>query len=78
MLRALYAAVPIHSAPQQGLRESLRGVVNYRFASSTDEREWSVDIYSEDYYVVTVRNFVLPCRSVPSTIGHLRRFLGVK
>jgi hypothetical protein len=78
MIRALSAAVPFHSVPQHGLRESLKGVVNYRIASSTNEREWMVDIYHGDYFVVTARNYTQPCPSVRSAIGHLRRMLGLR
>ena len=78
MLRAVSAAVPMDSAPQQGLRESLRGVANYRLACSTGGREWSVDAYSEDFYVVTARGAAVPCRSLPGAVGHLRKMLGVR
>jgi len=78
MFRSLAAAIPMHGPLHQGLRQSLRGVVNYRFQSMTNDREWSVDVYHSDYFVVTARNFTQPCPSVPSAIGHLRRMLGLK
>ena len=78
MLRALTAAVPMHTTPEHGLRESLRGVVNYRVKSSTYEREWTMDCYAGDYFVVACRDYTKPCPSVPSAIGHLRRMLGLK
>lgn len=78
MARALSAAVPMHTKPRHGLRESLRGIVNYRIASSTDGREWSVDVYHGDYFVVTARGFTQPCPTVPSAVGHLRRMLGLR
>jgi len=31
MMRALSACIPMHARPNHGLRESLKGVVNYRF-----------------------------------------------
>jgi len=77
-MRALQAAVPMHVPPEHGLRESLKGVVNYRIKSATNEREWMVDIYHGDWIVVTVRDFTVPCPSVPSAIGHLRRMLGLR
>ena len=78
MVRALVAVVPMHTMPEHGLRESLKGIVNYRIKSSTNEREWMVDVYHGDYFVVTARNFTQPCPSVRSAIGHLRRVLGLK
>lgn len=78
MARALTATIPMHTTPMHGLRESLKGVVNYRIQSSTDEREWTVDVYRGDYFVVTARNFTQPCPSVSSAIGHLRRMLGLR
>jgi hypothetical protein len=76
MMRALAATVPMPFA-NHGLRESLRGIVNYRIQSFANGREWSVDIYHGDYFVVTVRGFTVPCPSVPSAIGHLRKMLGL-
>ena len=76
MLRALHACIPMDSAPQQGLRESLRGVTTYRLACATGGLEWSVDTYSADFYVVTARGTTVPCRSVPSAVGRLRKLLG--
>jgi len=78
MWRALQGSIPMHTKPLQGLRESYRGVVNYRIASSTDEREWTVDVYHGEYFVVTARGFSQPCPSVPSAIGHLKRMLGLR
>ena len=79
MLRALTAAVPFHAPLDQGLRESYRGVVNYRIKSATFEHEWMVDVYNGgNYFVVTARNWTQVCSSVPSAIGHLRRMLGLK
>lgn len=74
-MRALMAAVPMHAEPRHGLRESMKGVVNYRIQSVTNDREWMIDIYHGDFFVVTIRNFTMPCPSVPSAIGHLRRVL---
>ena len=78
MFRAILAMVPLHSPLQHGLRESLKGITNYRIASSTDDRFWSVDVYHNDYFVVTCRNLTQPCPSVRSAIGHLRMMLGLK
>jgi hypothetical protein len=78
VMRALTATIPMHTAPEHGLRESLRGIVNYRIKSSTNDREWTVDIYHGDYIVVTVRHYTVPCPTVPSAIGHLKRMLGLK
>lgn len=79
MWRALLASIPMMDAkPHHGLRQSYRGVINYRIASNFREIEWCVDIYRNDWYVVTVRNFTVPCPSVPSAIGHLRRMLGLQ
>lgn len=78
MVRGLAAAVPMHTTPHHGVRESYRGVINYRIASSTNGREWMVDVYHGEWFVVTVHNFTQPCPSVPSAIGHLRRMLGLK
>ena len=78
MMRVLSACVPFHVMPQHGIRESLKGVVNYRIKSETNGVEWMVDIYHGDYFVVTAHNFVMPCPSVPSALGHLRRMLGLK
>jgi hypothetical protein len=77
-MRALSACVPMHERPEHGLRESLKGVVNYRIRSVTNDREWTVDVYRGDYFVVTCRGFVMPCPSVPSAVGHLRRMLGLR
>jgi len=78
MVRALVAAVPMHTTPYHGVRESYRGVINYRIASSTNEYEWFVDVYHGEWFVVTARNYTQACPSVPSAIGHLRRMLGLK
>ena len=78
MWRALQAAVPMHAEPYHGIRESFRGVINYRIMSSTNDREWTVDVYHGEWFVVTVRGFAQPCPSVPSAIGHLRRMLGLR
>lgn len=78
MMRVLSASIPFHVMPQHGVRESLKGVVNYRIASETNGVEWFVDIYHGDYFVVTAHNFTMPCPSVPSALGHLRRMLGIK
>ena len=78
MWRALQGAIPMDVRPHQGLRESYRGVINYRIASSTNEREWTVDVYHGEYFVVTTHNYSQPCPSVPSAIRHLRRMLGLK
>ena len=78
MWRALQGSVPMHAQPCHGLRESYRGVINYRIASSTNDRQWTVDVYHGEHFVVTTHNFSQPCPSVPSAIGHLRRMLGLK
>jgi len=78
MIRALAAAVPMHTKPYHGVRESYRGVINYRIASSTNGREWFVDVYHGEWFVVNARNFTQGCPSVPSAIGHLRRMLGLR
>jgi hypothetical protein len=78
MLRALQCAVPMHVNPVHGVRESYRGVINYRIASATNGRSWMVDVYHGEWFVVTVRDFAQPCPSVPSAIGHLRRMLGLR
>lgn len=78
MWRALQASIPMDVKPRQGLRESYRGVVNYRIASFTNEREWTVDVYHGEYFVVTARGYTQPCPSIPSAIGHLRRMLGLR
>jgi hypothetical protein len=78
MMRALTAAVPFHTMPVHGIRESLKGVVNYRVQSQSFEIDWMVDIYHGDFFVVTAHNYTQPCPSVPSAIGHLRRMLGLK
>ena len=78
MIRALVATVPMHTKPYHGVRESYRGVINYRIMSSTNEREWMVDVYHGEWFVVTARGYTQGCPSVPSAIGHLRRMLGLK
>jgi hypothetical protein len=78
MWRALQGSIPMDVKPYQGLRESYRGVVNYRIASATDEREWTVDVYHGEYFVVTARGYSQPCPTIPSAIGHLRRMLGLR
>jgi hypothetical protein len=78
MMRALRAAVPMDFPPEHGLRESLKGVVNYRVRSSTNGREWLVDIYHGDWFVVSARDFTQPCPSVLSAVGHLRKVLGLR
>jgi hypothetical protein len=78
MWRALQASIPMDVKPHQGLRESFRGVINYRIASFTNEREWTVDVYHGEYFVVTARGYTQPCPSVPSAIGHLKRMLGLR
>lgn len=75
MLRAILACIPMQQAPMHGLRESLKGVVNYRITSITNDHEWMVDIYHGDYFVVTCRNWTQPCPTVPSALGHLRRMI---
>ena len=78
MWRALQGSVPMHAQPSHGLRESYRGVINYRIASSTNGREWTVDVYHGEHFVVTTHSYSQPCPSVPSAIGHLRRMLGLR
>jgi hypothetical protein len=78
MWRALQGSIPMDVKPYQGLRESYRGVINYRIASSTNERDWTVDVYHGEYFVVTVHGYSQPCPSVPSAIGHLKRMLGLR
>lgn len=78
MMRALIATVPMHTKPEHGLRESLKGTVNYRIKSSTNEHEWLVDIYPGEFFVVTIHHYTQACPSVPSAIKHLRRMLGLK
>jgi hypothetical protein len=78
MWRALQGSIPMDVQPYQGLRESYRGVVNYRIASATAEREWTVDVYHGGYFVVTARGYTQPCPTIPSAIGHLRRMLGLR
>ena len=78
MVRALVATIPMHTQPYHGVRESVRGVINYRIASSTNEHEWFVDVYHGEWFVVTARNYTQACPSVPSAIGHLRRMLGLR
>ena len=76
--RALLATVPMDVPPRHGIRESYRGVINYRIACFTAEREWFVDVYTDEFFLVTCRGYTQVCPSVPSTIGHLRRMLGLK
>ena len=76
--RALLACIPMDSKPYHGVRESYRGVINYRISSSTNERQWFVDVYHGEYFVVTCRGYTQPCPTIPSAIGHLRRMLGLK
>lgn len=78
MVRALHGYIPMEAAPYHGVRESVRGVINYRISSATNGHEWMVDVYGSEYFVVTVRNWTQPCPSVPSAIGHLMRMLGLK
>lgn len=78
MMRAILACIPTQQAPLHGLRESLKGVVNYRVKSATGGREWLVDIYHGDWIVVAARDFTQPCPSVPSAIRHLMKMLGLK
>jgi hypothetical protein len=60
---------------QHGLRTSMRGVINYRFAGQTNDRFWSVDVYSRRYFVVTARGFTVVRPSVLSAVNHLKRML---
>ena len=78
MMRALSACIPMHARPNHGLRESLKGVVNYRFQCITYDVDWTVDVYHGDFFVVGARNFNQPCPSVSSAIKHLLRMLGLK
>jgi hypothetical protein len=78
MWRALQGSIPMDDAPSHGVRESYRGVINYRFAASTEGKQWMVDVYHGEYFVVTAHNFTQPCPSIPSAIGHLRRMLGLR
>jgi len=74
LMRALTATIPM-TGVQHGLRTSMRGVINYRIAGLTNDRFWSVDVYSRRYFVVTARGFTTVRPSVPSAINHLRRML---
>lgn len=75
-MRSLAATVPMQ-AMRHGMRQSFRGVLNYRIAGLTNDRFWSVDVYSRDYFVVTVRNLTVVRPSIPGAINHLRKLLNV-
>jgi hypothetical protein len=74
LMRALTANLPL-SDVQHGLRTSMRGVINYRIAGESNDRRWSVDVYSRRYFVVTTRGFTVVRPSVLSAVNHLKRML---
>jgi len=78
VMRALENCVPVDAKPETGWRESLNLVPNYRIRGTTQEIDWTVDVYCGKYYVVSVGSR-LPeeCKSIPQLIGHLRRMLGL-
>lgn len=61
-----------------GWRESINKNPNFRIQGVTKERNWTVDIYSGQFYLVSIENR-LPekCQSIPTLIGYLCRMLGV-
>lgn len=78
VMTALERFVPMDTRITMGWRESQKLVPNMRVASQTNEKEWSVDIYSGSFYVVTVSGIMETCDSIPYLIGYLCRMLGVK
>ena len=59
MVRALHAVIPMDFPPEHGLRESLKGVVNYRVRSATNGREWTVDIrFFDAVSVKTLEDYI--------------------
>jgi hypothetical protein len=61
-----------------GWRQSEKGTPNFRFATVTNERSWTVDVYAGDYYIVRVGDRLTEeCSSVPSIILYLHRMLGL-
>jgi len=65
--------------PRIGWRESEKLVPNLRVASITNRIEWTVDIYSGQYYVVRVGSRPLDIHnSIVSVVGFLCRMLGVR
>lgn len=78
MLRSL-EVVPKDMPLQTGWRESFSGTPNFRLASQTNEREWSVDVYAGQYYIVRVGSRLTEeCNSILSVVAYLCRMLNVK
>jgi hypothetical protein len=78
MSRAL-ECIPKDAPLRAGWRESEKGIPNFRLAAATSEREWTVDIYAGQYYIVRVGSRLTEeCNSVLSVIGYLCRMLGVQ
>lgn len=75
---ALEVLIPMDTDIQMGLRESEKLVPNIRLKSQTNEISWYVDIYSGQYYVVSVNGYSEICKSIQSIVGFLCRMLGVK
>lgn len=75
--RALSTTFPMEP-PLHGWRQSLKGVVNYRIQSTTNDRDWSVDIYAGGFFVATINHRTEPCKSIPSLVVFLCRMLRIK
>jgi hypothetical protein len=74
---ALQANIP-SSAPECTLRKSENGVPNVRYAATTKDIPWIVDIYMGHYYRVQVGNNIGEVfRSIPPLLGFLIHQLGL-
>ncbi len=71
--------MPLDTPLQEGWRNSVNNVPNYRFQGSTKGLSWFMDVYAGAYYVLTVSDRQPEiCKSIPSSVNYLRRMLGVR
>jgi hypothetical protein len=78
MTRAL-ECIPKDAPLRAGWRQSEKDIPNFRLAAATNEREWTVDVYAGQYYIVRVGSRLSEeCNSVLSVVGYLCRRLNLK
>jgi hypothetical protein len=77
-LRTLQACIPMDRKPMGELRFSQSGAPNYRLSCTTNEKMWTVDLYSGQYYVVQVAGLTEIQNSLPSLVAFLCRMLKVQ
>jgi hypothetical protein len=75
---ALAGGIPADETPRYEWRLSDQGTPHLRFAATTRNLPWLVDIYSGHFYRAQVGNQLSEvCRSLPSLTGYLLRMLGL-